>query len=108
MLTATVSSPEEIWRRFAEQSSAFIVLANANSIDSLKASVRDLGFVRKLGTMPIVVATYVSMDEDSLNPAAVAKTLGLTDDIPVMPCSLRDRDSVEAVVKKAIELIVPA
>jgi hypothetical protein len=108
VLTAAVSSPEEIWRRFAEQSSAFIVLANANSIDSLKASVRDLGFVRKLGTMPIVVATYVSMDEDSLNPAAVAKTLGLTDDIPVMPCSLRDRDSVEAVVKKAIELIVPA
>ena len=108
VLTATVSSPEEIWRRFAEQSSAFIVLANANSIDSLKASVRDLGFVRKLGAMPIVVATYVSMDEDSLNPAAVAKTLGLTDDIPVMPCSLRDRDSVEAVVKKAIELIVPA
>ena len=108
VLTATVSFAEEIWRRFAEQSSAFIVLANANSIDSLKASVRDLGFVRKLGTMPIVVATYVSMDEDSLNPAAVAKTLGLTDDIPVMPCSLRDRDSVEAVVKKAIELIVPA
>jgi Domain of unknown function (DUF4388) len=108
VLTATVSSPEEIWRRFAEQSSAFIVLANANSIDSLKASVRDLGFVRKLGTMPIVVATYVSMDEDSLNPAAVAKTLGLTDDIPVMPCSLRDRDSVEAVVKRAIELFVPA
>jgi hypothetical protein len=57
--------------------------------------------------MPIVVATYVSMDEDSLNPAAVAKTLGLTDDIPVMACTLRDRDSVEAVVKKAIELIVP-
>lgn len=108
VLTAAVSSPEEIWRRFAEQSSAFIVLAAANSIDSLKASVRDLGFVRKLGTMPIVVATYVSMDEDSLSPAAVAKTLGLTDDIPVMPCSLRDRDSVEAVVKKAIELIVPA
>ena len=107
VITATVSSPEEIWRRFAEQSSVFIVLANANSIDSLKASVRDLGFVRKLGTMPIVVATYVSMDEDSLNPAAVAKTLGLADDIPVLPCSLRDRDSVEAVVKKAIELIVP-
>jgi hypothetical protein len=108
VLTATVSSPEEIWRRFAAQSSAFIVLANANSIDSLKASVRDLGFVRKLGTMPIVVATYVSMDEDSLDPAAVAKTLGLTDDIPVLACSLRDRDSVEAAVKKAIELIVPA
>jgi len=104
--TATVSAPEEIWRRFAEQSSAFIVLANANSIDSLKSSVRDLNFVRKLGDIPIVVATYVSMEEDSLEPAAVAKALGLPDKIPVLPCSLRDRDSVEAVVKKALELIV--
>ncbi len=103
--TATVSSPEEIWRRFAEQSSAFIVLANANSVDSLKSSARDLTFVRKLGTMPIVVATYVSMDEDSLSANAVAKTLGLPDEIPVLNCSLRERDSVEAVVKKAIELI---
>jgi hypothetical protein len=105
VFTATVSSPEEIWRRFAEQSSAFIVLANANSVDSLKSSVRDLSFVRKLGTMPIVVATYVSMDEDSLDPAAVAKALGLPEQIPLLTCSLRERDSVEAVVKKAIELI---
>jgi len=105
VFTATVSSPEEVWRRFAEQSSAFIVLANANSIDSLKSSARDLTFVRKLGSMPIVVATYVSMDEDSLDPAAVAKTLGLPDQIPVLPCSLRERDSVETVVKKAIALI---
>ncbi len=106
VFTATVSSPEEIWRRFAEQSSAFIVLANANSTDSLKSSVRDLNFVRKLGDMPIVVATYVSMEEDSLEPAAVAKALGLPDKIPVLSCSLRDRESVEAVVTKAIELIV--
>jgi Domain of unknown function (DUF4388) len=105
VFTATVSSPEEIWRRFAEQSSAFIVLANANSVDSLKSSVRDLNFVRKLGSMPIVVATYVSMEEDSLGPAAVAKALGLPEQIPVLTCILRDHDSVEAVVKKAIELI---
>ncbi|HUK78142.1 MAG TPA: DUF4388 domain-containing protein [Thermoleophilia bacterium] len=104
VFTATVSSPEEIWRRFAEQSAAFVVLANANSLDSLKASVRDLGFVRKLGSMPIVVATYVSMDEDSLDPVAVAKALGLADKIPVLPCTLRDRDSVETVVKTAIAL----
>jgi len=104
VVTAAVSSPEEVWRRFAEQSTAFIVLANANSLDSLKASVRDLGFVRKLGEMPIVVATYVSMEEDSLEPKTVAKTLGLSDSIPVLSCVLRDRASVEAVVRRAIEL----
>jgi len=105
VFTAAVSSPEEIWRRFAEQSSAFIVLANANSTDSLKSSVRDLNFVRKLGDLPIVVASYVSMDDDSLDLAAVAKALGLPEQIPVLTCSLRERDSVEAVVKKALELI---
>jgi len=45
------------------------------------------------------------MDEDSLDPAAVAKTLGLPEQIPVLSCSLRERGSVEAVVKKAITLI---
>ena len=81
------------------------MLANANSTDSLKSSVRDLNFVRKLGDLPIVVASYVSMDDDSLDPAAVAKALGLPEQIPVLTCSLRERDSVEAVVKKALELI---
>ncbi len=108
VVTATVRSPDEVWRRFAEQCAAFIVLANANSLDSLKASVRDLGFVRKLGEMPIVVATYVSMEEDSLEPKTVAKTLGLGDAIPVLPCVLRDRTSVEAVVRRAIELTISA
>ena len=75
--------------------------------DTAKLSVRDLNFVRKLGTMPIVVATYVSMEEDSLDPAAVAKAMNLADGIPILTCGLRDRESVEAVVKKALELIAP-
>jgi hypothetical protein len=103
--TASVSTPEEAWKRLAAQSSAFIVLANANSLDSLKASVRDLGFVRKLSDLPIVVATYVSMEEESIDAAAIAKALRLGDGIPVMPCSLRDKASVEAVVNQALELL---
>jgi hypothetical protein len=103
--TASVSSPEQVWRRFAEQSSAFIVLANANSLDSLKAAVRDLAFVRKLVDVPIVVATYVSMDEDSLDASAVAKTLSLADKIPVLHCDLRDQGSVKAVVDAALQLV---
>ena len=103
--TASVSTPEEAWKRLASQSSAFIVLANANSLDSLKASVRDLGFVRKLSELPIVVATYVSMEEESIDAAAIAKALRLGDGIPVLPCNLRDKPSVEAVVTEALKLI---
>jgi Domain of unknown function (DUF4388) len=103
--TASVSTPEEAWRRLAAQSSAFIVLANANSLDSLKACVRDLGFVRKLSDLPIVVATYVSMEEESIDAAAIAKALHLGDGIPVLSCSLRDKASVEAVVRETLELL---
>ena len=106
VFTAAVSAPEEAWRRLVGQSAALIVLANANSVDSLKASVRDLTHVRKLGDAPIVVATYVSMDEDSLDAAAVVKTLSLADKIPVLQCDLRDRESVVEVLEKALELIV--
>ena len=106
VFTAAVSAPEEAWRRLVGQSAALIVLANANSVDSLKASVRDLNFVRKLGEAPIVVATYVSMDEDSLDAAAVVKTLSLADRIPVLQCDLRDRESVVTVLEKALESIV--
>ena len=103
--TASVSAPEQAWERLAGQSSAFIVLANANSLDSLKAAVRDLAFVRKLGELPIVVATYVSMEEETLDPKAVAKTLGHAGSLPVVECNLREKASVEAVVKKALELV---
>ena len=105
VFTAAVSSPEEAWKRLAGQSAAFIVLANANSIDSLRASVRDLTFVRGLGELPLVVATYVSMEEDALDPVAVAKTLSLADGIPVLQCDLRDRASVIAVLDAALGLI---
>jgi hypothetical protein len=106
VFTAAVSAPEEAWRRLVGQSAALIVLANANSVDSLKASVRDLTHVRKLGDAPIVVATYVSMDEDSLDAAAVVKTLSLADKIPVLQCDLRDRSSVVEILERALDLIV--
>jgi hypothetical protein len=105
VFTAAVSSPEEAWRRLAKQCAAFIVLANANSVESLRASVRDLTFVHQITDAPVVVATYVSMDEDSLDAAAVAKTLRLADSIPVLQCDLRDRESVVAVLEAAVELI---
>jgi hypothetical protein len=46
------------------------------------------------------------MDEDSLDTAAVVKTLSLADRIPVLQCDLRDRESVVAVLEKALESIV--
>jgi 5,10-methylenetetrahydrofolate reductase len=105
VFTASASSPEQAWKRLGSDSSAFVILANANDVDSLRATRRDLDFVRELGDMPTVLATYVSMGDESVAAEEVAKTLGINGKIPIVTCQLRDRDSVMAVVSRALELV---
>ena len=53
---------------------------------------------------PFVVASYMSMTGEELTPKQVAKALGLDAKTPVLPCHLRDRESVAGVVQAALEL----
>jgi len=105
VFTASASSPEQAWKRLGGDSSAFVLLANANDVDSLRATRRDLDFVRGLGDVPTVLATYVSLGDDPVAVDEVAKALGLNGSTPIVSCQLRDRDSVFAVVAKALELV---
>ena len=61
--------------------------------------------MRSLGDVPLVVATYVSMADDELSSKQVAKVLGIDAEVPVMPCQLRDRESVIGVVRAALALV---
>ena len=106
VFTASASSPERAWQRLAGESSAWVLLANANDRDSLRVTRADLEFVHALGDVPLVVATYVSMADDELSPKDVAKALGVDSKVPVIPCHLRDRESVTAVVNAALDLVV--
>ena len=109
VFTAAASCPEQAWKRLAGESSAWVLLANANDRDSLRSTQADLEFVRRLGDVPLVIATYVSMADDELTPKQIAKALGLDATTPVMQCQLRDRESVTGVVRAALELAaVPA
>jgi len=105
VFTASASSPEQAWKRLGGDSSAFVLLANANDVDSLRATRRDLEFVRGLGDVPTVLATYVSMGDEPVAVDEVAKALGLNGSTPIVSCQLRDRDSVLAVVARALELV---
>ena len=105
VFTASASSPEQAWTRLAGESSAWVLLANANDSNSLRSTLADLEFVRSLGDVPMVVATYMSMADEELSPKQVAKALGIDVKVPVIPCHLRDRESVTGVVKAALELV---
>jgi hypothetical protein len=104
VFTAASSCPEQAWRRLAGESSAWVLLANANDVDSLRSTRADLQFVRGLGDVPFVIATYMSMVGEELSPKQVAKALGLSAGTPVLHCQLRDRGSVAGVVRTALEL----
>jgi hypothetical protein len=104
VFTAATSSPESAWKRLAGESSAWVLLANANDADSLRSTRADLEFVKGLGKVPYVVASYMSMTGEELTAKQIAKTLGLDVRTPVLPCQLRDRASVTAVVTAALEL----
>jgi len=104
VFTAASTCPEQAWKRLAGESSAWILLANANDADSLRSTSADLQFVRGLGKVPFVVATYMSMAGDEMTEKQIARALGLDARTPVLPCQLRDRESVASVVRAALEL----
>jgi hypothetical protein len=104
VFTAASTCPEQAWRRLAGESSAWVLLANANDADSLRSTRADLDFVGGLGKVPFVVATYMSMAGEEMSPKQVARTLALDAGTPVIACTLRDRESVASVVHAALEL----
>ncbi|HEY5169024.1 MAG TPA: DUF4388 domain-containing protein, partial [Thermoleophilia bacterium] len=104
VFTAASTCPEKAWRRLAGESSAWVLLANANDVDSLRSTQADLEFMKALGKVPFVVATYMSMAGEEMTGKQITKALGLDAGTPVMPCQLRDRASVANVVRAALEL----
>ena len=105
VFTASVSSPERVWKRLGSGSSVIVILADASDADSLRTTRRDLEFVHSLGEVPSVVATYVSMGDDPVAADQVSKELGINGSTPVIACQLRDRDSVLAVLATAVDLV---
>jgi hypothetical protein len=89
-------------RRLAGESSAWILLGDARDGDSLRSLRADVDFVRSVGDVPMVVATYTPVSGGGLSPEQVADVLGLGSSVPVVPCRLRDRDSVLAVLTSAV------
>ena len=104
VFTAASTCPEQAWKRLAGESSAWVLLANANDVDSLRSTRADLQFLKGLGDVPYVVATYMSMAGEELSPKQVTKALGLDASTPVLHCQLRDRESVAGVVRSALDL----
>jgi hypothetical protein len=102
VVTAPAAASNEAWRRVAGESTAWVVLANANDLDSLRSTRFDLDFVHGLGDVPLVVATYVSMNDEELERHEIVSVLGLSPEVPLISCHLRDRASIAEVIDRAL------
>jgi Domain of unknown function (DUF4388) len=102
VLTMAVGTPESAWRLLAARCVAAVLLVNANSLESSRASAIDLASARAVERLPFVVATYVSVSEEGLPVGGVAEALRLADDVQVLPCDLHSREGVRAVVQIAL------
>ena len=102
--TLPAAAPEAAWARVAADSSGWIVLANANDVDSLRSTRRDLQLIAQLGPTPLVVASYLSMAGEELSEGDVRAVLGLGPDVPIVACHLRDRESVVDVARRVLAL----
>lgn len=92
------------WRELAGRSAAAILLVNANSTESARASAEDLEAVVAVQGLPLVVATYVSVSEEPLPEDAVRTALGVGRETPVLACDLRRPRDVMAAVSTALEM----
>jgi hypothetical protein len=102
ILTMAVGTPEQAWRQLAARCVAAVLIVNANSLESARASAGDLESARTVDRLPFIVATYVSVIEEGLPVGDVAKHLRLADDVQVLPCDLHNREEVRAVVQVAL------
>ena len=97
------TAPESAVTRLAGRSSAWIVLADGRDEASVGAARAQVEYVKNLGAAPLVVAAYSPVAGEGLGTDAVAAALGLGADAAVIPCRLRDRDSVLGVFNAAVE-----
>jgi len=100
--TVAVAAPGAAVARLAERSSAWIVLVDARDEASARASNGYLERCRSMGTMPYVIAAYESVVGRGLSSAQLTAALDLGPRVPVVPCRLRDRESVIAVLEAAV------
>ncbi|MEZ5126333.1 MAG: DUF4388 domain-containing protein [Thermoleophilia bacterium] len=103
VFSTSASAPDQAWSRIAAGTTAWIILVNANDLDSLRSARRDLDYVRATEA-PFLVATYVSMAGEELGRDQIAEVLGLKPSVPLVACHLRDRASVVETVKAVLQM----
>lgn len=102
VLSVAAGTPELAWRQLATRCTTCLLLVNANSAESARASRGDLSAARAVEKLPLMVVSYVSVSEEGIPGSDLVQVLGLPPEVPVLGCDLHDRRGVAAVVRAAL------
>jgi small GTP-binding protein len=87
-----------MWETLSEGMLGFVLMVDVTSNESVKDATSMIKFFTGMSDVPFVVAANkVDPDDDHILSATRA-SLELADDVPLLPCDARDKDSVKAVL----------
>lgn len=97
---------EFMWEILAEGMLGFVLVVDLEREDSLDESVRILNFFKDIADAPyIVAANKMTGRNDAEVVDLVRSTLDVPKDIRIVPCDVRERDSVKDVLVALLEAV---
>ncbi|MHB1474899.1 MAG: GTP-binding protein [Dermatophilaceae bacterium] len=87
-----------MWETLSEGMLGFVLLIDATSDDSVRDAAGMIEFFTNMSDVPFVVAANKVAADDVPMLQRVRSELALREDVPLLPCDARDKDSVKAVL----------
>ncbi len=87
-----------MWETLSEGMLGFVLLVDAKSQDSISDAASMIEFFTGMSDVPFVVAANKVDPNDSQTLAAIRSTLALADDVPLLACDAKEKDSVKSVL----------
>jgi signal recognition particle receptor subunit beta len=87
-----------MWEILGEGMIGYILLLDAQRMESLDEAVGILAAFRRMAHVPFAVGLNRADGMEPGTEALIRETLQLADNVPVLPCDATDRESVKAVL----------
>jgi uncharacterized protein len=95
-----------MWEILGEGMLGYVLLVDAERLESLSEAVAILAAFKKMAKVPFVVGLNRSDGSDPEAESRVRKVLDLEDSVPVVPCDVTDRQSVKGVLLALLYAVV--
>lgn len=87
-----------MWETLSEGMLGFVLLVDGASPDSISDARSMIDFFTNMSDVPFVVAANKVEADDAASLARIRAELGLSADVPLLPCDARSKESVKAVL----------